>query len=198
MGDDLARRLAEPAVAERLGGLLDRLDKIEALVDAFGTFATRLPQLGDMLGDTTAFVQREARARDLDPLERGPEWLALGQKALSRDQVARLDRLLDLAPRLDKLLDIAATVDPADLATLSAELPRVASMVRRPETRRLLDALDGPALDFAARVLSATRDVPAASAGPWAALRAAGEAPIRRALGFALGAARRFGAGLGG
>jgi uncharacterized protein YjgD (DUF1641 family) len=198
MGADWRQRLDEPEVASRLAGLLDRLDRIEALVDAFGTFATRLPQLADMLGDGTARVQSEARRLDLDPLERGPEWLELSSRALSRDQTARLTRILDLAPKLDRLLEVASRIDPDDVAVLISQIPRAAALLRRPETQRLLEALDADALSLAERVVGAARQVPADAVGPWGALRALGEAPVRRSLGFAIGVARRFGASLSG
>ncbi len=192
MGDGNSDLWTRPEVDARVTALLGRIDKIEAMVDAFGTLAQRLPQLADMLGDATTFVQGEAAKRDLDPLERGAEWAALTEKALSREQVARLSRLLDKGP----LLDVATTVDPADLAVLTAELPRIARLLRSPAARALLDNLDEGAMRLAGTALAATKDLTVEPTGAFGALRALGDSNVRKAVGFALGVARRFGAAL--
>jgi uncharacterized protein YjgD (DUF1641 family) len=224
--DDLDQRLQR--LETTLGAfarLADRIDRIEAMVDALGTFAERLPTLTDAAGAGVAFAMREADARGIDPVTSGlkatelgvellrPQNLELAGRMLSPENVATLDRLatsenLRLLERLasrrplvEKLLAATEGVDESALVEVvqkgAGHSGTLAKVLGSPTTARLLNAAAGDkVLDTAEHATTALIEARATrpeQVGLFGTLGKLGDPDVKRAVGFGLAVAKRFG-----
>jgi hypothetical protein len=121
--DPLDQALRDPEVREKLSRILERLDRIEALVETFGTFAERVPTLADAAGTTATWAWAQAEAAGVDPIASGrrgaqlllelgkPEVLDMAERLLARR--VQLERVLTafdrFEPELAPLLDVGTT-----------------------------------------------------------------------------------------
>jgi uncharacterized protein YjgD (DUF1641 family) len=224
--DDLDQRLQR--LETTLGAfarLADRIDRIEAMVDTLGTFAERLPVLGDAAGATVAFAMQQAESRGIDPVAAGlqastlglellrPSSLALAEKLVAPANVAAVDRLaapenLQLLeklaarrPLVEKLLAATDGVDEAAVVEVvqrgSALSGKLAKLLSSPALVRLLDAAAGDkVLDTAEHATTALVEARAKKpeqVGLFGALGKLGDPDVKRAVGFTLSLAKRFG-----
>lgn len=196
--DALEHRLEGVAA---LGRLADRLERIEAMVDAFGTLAERLPVVADAAGTTATWAWQQAEARGIDPIETGRRAADLGAALARPEGLALAERLLAKQALLEKTLDALDAVPQDDLLAVAqhgaALTGKLAALLRAPELARLLDAGGNPsALATAEAATTALVEARAAKiepVGPFGALRALGDPDVQRAVGFSLALAKRFG-----
>lgn len=195
--DGLSTRSGAPGLA----GLADRIDKIEAAVDAFGTLAQRLPVIADAAGDGATWAWQQAEASGVDPIRAGQQTAALAIELAREENLALVSRLLARRGSLEVALDALERVDEADLRTIAtrgAALSRTLARLLGSETleRLLTVSADPEALSTAERATTAlveARREPAESVGPFGALRKLGDPDVKRAVGFSLALAKRFG-----
>lgn len=94
----IQRRLNDPATAEKIGRLLDRLDEIENLferLDAVLTLADQAPGFIAMAVDTIDEVVQQAEAAGIDVDKRIRSTYGLGEKLTSPATVDALGEVLD-------------------------------------------------------------------------------------------------------
>lgn len=200
-GDTLGARVGDPAVRDGLARLLDRVENVEAMVDTLGTFASRVPVVADAAGTTAAWAWSEAEARGVDPIASGQRAAGLLVEASREENLALVERLLAKRATLESALDALDAVDPKDLDTVTRQgaalTGKLAALLRIPELASLLDAgADAKALTtarFATTALVETRGQPIESVGPIGALMKLGDTDVKRAVGFTLSLAKRFG-----
>ncbi|MEZ4236052.1 MAG: DUF1641 domain-containing protein [Myxococcota bacterium] len=193
---------ARGAGLERLG---DRIDKIEAAIDAFGTFAERLPVLADAAGSGATWAWRQAEAAGVDPLRAGQQGAALALELAREENLALAQKLLARRKALETALAALDGVSDDDLETVAtrgaALTGTLAKLLRSAELERLLAAGAEPAaLATAAGATTALfekRNEPVEPVGPFGALFKLGDPDVKRAVGFTLALAKRFGQLLG-
>lgn len=206
--DALGAPASAPAGLERLAG---RVDRIEAAVDLVGHVAERMPVFTEAAGDLATWAYEQAVEAGVDPIQAGidgarialsaarPEKLALLERLLGDDTLALLGKLLDRSDRLETLLSALDAVPADDLRVLAeqgaAMTSKLAALLQAPELARLLDT--GPqAVGLAERASTAlveTRGLGADPVGPFAAFLALRDPDVKRAVGFGLAVAKRFG-----
>jgi uncharacterized protein YjgD (DUF1641 family) len=219
---DVASRLKDPAVAHGINRLLDRLDRIETAVDAFGYLASKVHVAGDALAVSASYAFEQAEAHGVDPIAAGvvaaglaakaaqPEALSLIDKAL--DQTALAHKVLDSAPlaakvlahqeTLEVLTDALSAVSADDLKALTTEgaatLPKLATLVRSPEFQKLTEALEATVsvASQASTALVETRANPVQPVGAFGAFFKISDPDVQRAIGFSLALAKAFGSKL--
>lgn len=202
--------------------LAARLDRLEASLDRVERALTALAPVGPPAGLLVAEAPRlAATATDVfdDLAAEVPDFdarlrslLAFALRASRPETLAMLGGALDLLDRAPQAVAAAVDVFDAVLAAAAREGVDVNSffgvsarfavhLVRLgPAIDRLLDSgmLDPRAIDTLGRVgraLSAQADAPAESVGGLlATLKILRDPDVQRALGFAVGIARRFGA----
>jgi uncharacterized protein YjgD (DUF1641 family) len=212
--DDLDQRLQR--LENALSGfsrLADRIERIEALVDTLGTLAERLPTITDAAGAGVAFAARAAEARGIDPISTGvraselglelmrPHNLALAEQLAQPENAALVTRLLARRPLVEKLLDATDTVDETALVSLardgSALAGKLAKLTSSPALGRFLDvAASDRVLDTAEHATTALVDARSRKpeqVGMFGALGKLGDPDVKRAVGFTLALAKRFG-----
>jgi hypothetical protein len=198
----------------RLG---DRIDRIEALVDMLGTLAERMPTITDAAGAGVAFAARTAEARGIDPITAGlraselgldllqPHNLALAASLVKPENAALVKRLLARRPLVERLLHATDGVDEEALVVVAGRAARLtdklAKVVSSPALERLLDAASSDKVletaEHATTALVQTRGQPPEQVGMFGALGKLGDPDVKRAVGFTLALAKRFGKLLG-
>lgn len=200
--------LGAPASAPSGAGLdrlASRLDRIEAAIDLVGHVAERMPVFTEAAGDLATWAYEQAVEAGVDPVQAGIDGarIALLERLLADDTFALLGQLLDRSDRLEILLSAVDAVPADDLRVLAeqgaAMTSKLAVLMQTPELARLLDT--GPqAVGLAERASTAlveTRGIGADPVGPFAAFMALNDPDVKRAVGFGLAVAKRFGAKLG-
>lgn len=185
---------ADPAIAQRMA-------RLEAAIDAFGTFATRLPTIADAAATGATWAWNQAEQRGVDPIGAASSAGELALQLGRPENLALAHKLLAQRATLEVLLRAADQVDPADLetvATRGAALTRtLAAMMRSPELARVLELGADPAALGTARqattALVEARKAPIEPVGPFGALFKLGDVDVKRAIGFTLALAKRFG-----
>lgn len=198
-------QLADPAVQEGLGELLERLDKATAMVDALGTLAERLPTVGDAVATSASWVWEQAEDAGIDPLATGKRAAALSLELAKPENIDLAERLLARKGDLLLLLDAAETIEHDDLLVLTTQgaglTKKMAAMLKLPELARLLDAgADAAALSTAEAATTAlvqTRAEAIEPVGLFGVLGKMGDPDVQRAVGFTFALAKRFGQLLG-
>ncbi len=204
-------------IAETLERLLARLDALEQKVDqlaarslsedavgALDTFAGRVPTIADAAGSGAAYAWRQAEAAGIDPIAAGLATVELATilgKPANIEAAGRLaEKAMGQAALLEEVLDASADVDPVALATVVRSggkmLGRLAKILSSPEFQRLVDTADASTFDVASSAtgaLVAVRASPAQPVGPFGALKAMNDPDVRKAVGFTLAVAKRFG-----
>lgn len=212
-GQILARLEALEQKIDALSGLAvlltrlgpDGLDRVEAAVEAMGTFAQRLPVIADAAGTSVDWAMDQAEKRGIDPLALGADTGELLLEAAKPENLALARRLLAQRRSLETALDAVEAIDPEDLRAVTkngAALTRTLAMVlRSPELAKLLEAGANPAAlstaEAATTALVEVRAQPPEQVGLFAAVRKMGDPDVQRAVGFTLGLAKRFGQLLG-
>lgn len=202
---DALSSAAAPATAGEaagLGSLVSRLDKIEASIDMIGHFAARVPVLSDAAGNMAGWAYEQAVEAGVDPIQAGISGARIALKAGQPENIALMERLLDQSGTVRIALDAAAKVDPADLRVVieqgAALTGKLALLLNTPELAKLLDA--GPkavgVAETASTALVETRGHGVEPVGPFAAFIAMRDPDVKRAVGFGLAVAKRFGAKL--
>lgn len=201
--------------------LLARIDRLEAAIDMVGHLAERVPTLSDAAGDMAGWAYEQAVEAGVDPIEAGmagarvalkagrPENIALLERLLSEESVGLLQRLLDNQDLVELLLEhtdtakaaleAASKIDKADLRVVleqgASMTGKLAALLQTPELARLLDT--GPkavgVADAASTALVETRGTGADPVGPIGAFMALRDPDVKRAVGFGLAVAKRFG-----
>jgi uncharacterized protein YjgD (DUF1641 family) len=214
---DAEERLA--ASVDRLERRLDRLETSLARVDALAQQAS--PVLAALTDVADSLAARAGDAGvDVDARLRSA--LRMVERLTAPETVRTLERTLDMAERapgfvgtiadtLDGLVERAgeAGIDVNErLHILATVVERLTSPRALASVREVLDHVDvlhsllssgvlaeAPVavVAKAARSLAESCAEAPASKGPWAALRALRDPGVQRAVGFALGFARRFG-----
>lgn len=197
-----------------LDRLADRIDRIEAAVDLVGHVAERMPVFTEAAGDLASWAYEQAVEAGVDPIQAGidgariamsaarPDKLAMLDRLLSDDTFRLLGKLLDHSDRLEVVLSALESVSDEDLRVLTEQggalTSKLAAVLQAPELARLLET--GPeAVGLAERASTAlveTRGVGADPVGPFAAFMALNDPDVKRAVGFGLAVAKRFGAKL--
>lgn len=185
--------------------LADRIDRIEAMVDAFGTFAERLPVITDAAATGASWAWSQAEQRGIDPIATGQKAAELGLVMALPENLALAERLVASRSMLKLALDALDTVDPADLEVVAKQgaslTHTLAAVLRAPELARLLTAGADPGAlgtaEAATTALVETRKGPVEPVGMFGALRKMGDPDVQRAVGFTLALAKRFGQLLG-
>lgn len=185
--------------------LTDRMDKLEAMVDALGTFAQRVPVIADAAGTGATWAWQQAEARGIDPIAAGRRAAELGAELAKPESLAIAERLLAKRRLLERTLDAVDGVAEDDLvavATDGAKLAgKLAAFLRTPELARLLDASGDPkalaTAEAATTALVETRKAAIEPVGPIGAFMKLGDPDVKKAVGFSLALAKRFGQVLG-
>ena len=188
---------------DRLGP--DGLARLESAIHALGTFAERLPVVADAAGTSVRFAMQQAEARGIDPIASGVDAGELMLEAARAENLALARRLLAQREALTDAVSALESIDKADLRTLTlqgAALSRtLAAALRTPELSALLEVgASSPVLSTAQAATTAlvsTRKEPVEEVGLFGALSKMGDPDVKRAVGFTLGLAKRFGALLG-
>jgi hypothetical protein len=187
------------------GRLAARIDRIETLVDTFGTFAERLPVVADAAATGASWAWSQAEQRGVDPIATGQRAAALGLTLAHPDNLALAERLLASKANLVLALDALDAIDPADVEIVvkqgSSLTKTLAAVLRAPELARLLQAGADPGAlgtaEAATTALVETRKQPVEPVGLFGALKKMGDPDVQRAVGFTLALAKRFGQLLG-
>lgn len=185
--------------------LADRIDRIETMVDTFGTLAERLPIAADAAASGASWAWSQAEGRGIDPIAAGLKAADLGMTLAMPENFALAERLLATRATLKLALDALDRIDPADLevvVTQGAALTHtLATVLRTPELGRLLQAGADPGAlgtaEAATTALVETRKLPSEPVGLFGALKKMGDPDVQRAVGFSLALAKRFGQLLG-
>lgn len=118
----VSERLADPATEQQLHRLLDRLDKVEAMVDTLGTFGQRLPVIAEALGESAAWAYDHARDRGVEPIEAGQRAAELALTAAHPETMDLVQRLVDKRETLGRVLDALDAVSDDDITAVSTAL----------------------------------------------------------------------------
>ncbi|MEN0067895.1 MAG: hypothetical protein AAGA48_37545 [Myxococcota bacterium] len=115
-------QLHDPDVQAGLGRILERIDRVEAMVEALGTFAERLPVIGDAMGHMARLGYEQAQAKGIDPIATGQRALDLGLSAASPQTFDLLEKLLQKQGTLMALLDAVEDLEDDNLAAVGTAL----------------------------------------------------------------------------
>lgn len=201
---------------EVLARILERLDRMEAKVDAlhsgWAALADKVPAVTDAVATGAQFAWNEAEKNGIDPIATGERLVPLALDAASPDTLALLERLvarkaqlklaLDSLDRLDqKLAD--AGVAPEALAEKAVDvLARSAALSTKPQVDALLNngALDERTIEVAAHSVRALVEVRREGFSPVSPFAVPGklfDPDVQRATGFGLAFLKRLGQYLG-
>jgi uncharacterized protein YjgD (DUF1641 family) len=180
---------SEDRIAEALDRLSSRIEALEArldavsnldggAVDAINTFASKVPVLADAAGTTATWAWEQASSRGIDPIASGLVLAELGEKALGA----------------------AGELDPKELDVVLRQsakmLGKLAKLLSTPELEKLLDAVDGATLAVAGHATTAlveSKNAAIQPVGPMGAFLAMSDPDVKKAVGFGLAVAKRFG-----
>lgn len=147
----LADRLQNPETVAGLNRLLDKLDTIEATLNAATTLTSEAPAFVAMAGDTVDGVMTSARRSGVDVNEHLANALQLAGRLTDTKTRATLETLLDLSDQLPNLTAMLAdTVDGlvgrtassgVNLTERTANLVQLAEALSRKETTAQLLSL---------------------------------------------------------
>ncbi|MBX2801937.1 MAG: DUF1641 domain-containing protein [Myxococcales bacterium] len=98
-----------------LPGLVERMDKFEAMVETLGTFSQRLPVLSEAAGHTASWAWDQAKANGVDPIAAGQQAAQLALAAAQPESMAIAQRLLAKRDTLVAVLDVLDEFDDEDL-----------------------------------------------------------------------------------
>ena len=115
-------RLSEPDTERALLRLLDKLDKVEAMVDALGTLGQRMPVLAEGLGESAAWAYDQARAEGVEPIETGKRAAGIALQAAKPEMLDMVEKLMAKSGKLTKLLDLLDDIPEDDLAAVTTAL----------------------------------------------------------------------------
>ena len=118
----VAARLAEPGVEQALHRLIDRLDKVEAMVDALGTFGQRIPVIAEAMGDTAAWAYDQAKDQGIEPIEAGQRAASLALTAAKPEVMDLAERLVAKRDTLGRVLDALDAFDDEDISAVTTAL----------------------------------------------------------------------------
>lgn len=213
------------ALNERLDRLESRLDaaglgegRAEALAWALGgleNVKAKAPVVTDAAATMANAALHGAADMGIDPVETGiwalgmaqkaasPEARAIAEKALDPANLALVERVLEHADLLEFALTMGAAMSDAlegrDIAAIAAKTGRLVAVLESPEMDALLDAVDGGVLKVAnegTTALVATRAEGFEPVGAIGAFFKLGDPDVKRAVGFGLAFAKRFGSRL--
>ncbi|WP_456427745.1 DUF1641 domain-containing protein [Rhodocaloribacter sp.] len=188
----LAEKLTAPKTVEVLGGLIDRIDRLERL----NAFAEQAPGMAALFVDVADETAARAMDAGIDLDARLKDALALTEKLTEPRNMQILSGLVDRLDRLDEALAmtdqapgmIALFVDVADEAAARAQQ----TGVDLDDTLRRTVAVAASATTALARAHDATPSEPPRT-GVFGLLRALRHPDIQRALAFLLNFSRFFG-----
>lgn len=194
----LAPRGADPQAPHALA---DRLARLEAAIDAFGTLAQRLPTVADAAASGASWAWQQAEQRGVDPIAAASGAGELALELARAENLALAKRLLAQRRSLELALAAADSIDPADLEAITGRAGplthALANLVRAPAFGKLVElGADPAALGTAQQATTAlveAKKAPIEPTGPFAALRKLGDPDVKRAIGFTLALAKRFG-----
>lgn len=200
-----------------IAALNTRLDRLEHQLDAVTAFTSRLPVMADAAGHLAEQAVAAAAAEGVDAgelisraMDLGPRAIRVADRALSAEQLALVETLLDQKDLLLFGLEAgrglmaeldAAGVDAKATAAKGAKVAaRLATVVHTPEFDRLVDSgalgkdVVGVVGDASAALVASRGKIEAV--GPFAVLGRLFDADVQAAVGFTFGIAKRFGAAL--
>ncbi len=146
MTDDLLSALARldarldrlEQKVDRFSGVAERVERLETLVDAFGTLAERLPTITDAAGTTAAWAWETAEREGIDPITSGQRAAKLALDLGRAENLAMAEKALAAGPVLGKLLDRTDVLEQ-----LLEQIPLLQRLLaRRPLLEKVLDAVD--------------------------------------------------------
>lgn len=202
--------MSEATTEELLTRVLERLDRLEARLDALrpatdllNTAAAKAPVMIDAAGSTASWAWRQAEAQGIDPIASGQAAAEVAIEAGRPESIATLKRLLAKQATLNKALDVADKLE-ADgtldaLVEHGAEVaPQLAKLVKNPSYKRLVEQALGStqAIDVAGEATNAlveTRKGGFKPLGLFGQLGMMMDADVQKAIGFTLAIAKRFG-----
>ncbi len=192
------------ALADALDRLNARLDRLEHKVDALSAFATlagRLPAVADAAGSTAGWVWSQAEQAGIDPIQTGRQAAEIGLRLADPKAIGLIERLLERQDALASAVEALESIDPDDLNTVATKgaslTANLAALMRAPEFERLLQAGTDPktlsTAESATTALVEVRSQPIESVGAFGAFFKLGDPDVKRAVGFSLSLAKRFG-----
>lgn len=202
--------MSEPTTEQLLTRVLERLDRMEARLDALqgathllGTLADKAPVMIEAAATTATWAWDQAEARGIDPIASGQAAADVALEAGKPASIATLKRLLAKQDSLHKTLDAVEKLEKDGtldaLIAHGTELgPKVAKLVKSASYLKMLDhALSNTqALDVAGDATTAlveTRQGGFKPLGLFGQLGMLMDADVQKALGFGLAVAKRFG-----
>jgi uncharacterized protein YjgD (DUF1641 family) len=202
--------MSDPDIAALLTQILERMDRLEARIDAIqGTtesvaqLGTRGPAFVEMVAESATYAYNQARDAGVDPIRTGEQGAALALKACAPEALRAVERILDRQALLHRTLDVVDALDAdGSLDTLldkGGEIaPRVARIMESPPFDQLVNSglLNSHTLRVVSNATTALVDTRSSGLGPlglFGQLRALRDADVQRAVGFSLSVARRFG-----
>ena len=194
-------QLADPAVRDGLGQLLERLDKATAMVDALGTLSERLPVLSDAAASGAGWAWQQAEDAGIDPLATGKRAARLSLELAQDDSMALVERLMARKGDLTMVLDAVESIDADDLRTVTTQgaalTKKLAALLKAPELARVLDVTADPGalstVEAATTALVASRSEKIEPVGLFGVLGKMGDPDVQRAVGLTFAIAKRFG-----
>jgi len=105
-GDPLAEVLADPEVRAGLARVLERLDRIEAIVETFGRFAETIPTIADAAGTTATWAWEQAEKAGVDPIATGQRTAKLLLELGRPEVLDLLERMLARRVQIEQALDL--------------------------------------------------------------------------------------------
>ncbi|WP_457651467.1 DUF1641 domain-containing protein [Rhodocaloribacter sp.] len=217
----LAEKLTAPKTVEVLGGLIDRIDRLERL----NAFAEQAPGMAALFVDVADDTAAHMMDRGIDLDERMKDALALTEKLTEPRNMQILSGLVDRLDQLDEALAmtdqapgmIAMFVDIADemfkeaidagvdvekgiiqgakAAIAFGQIlgPHELESIKALVTSGVLEPKAVNAVAGAGRALAASQETPAEPIGPLGLLRSLRDPDIQKALGFLIKFAKYFG-----
>jgi hypothetical protein len=145
--DPLAEALADPAVRAGLARLLERLDRIEAIVETFGRFSETVPTIADAAGTTATWAWEQAEKAGVDPIATGQRTAKLLLELGKPETLDLLERMLARRGEIEQAL--ALLEEQQSAGEIESVGPWAAfGRMRDPDVKRAV----GFALAFAKRV----------------------------------------------
>ncbi len=145
--DPLAEALADPEVRAGLARVLERLDRIEAIVETFGRFAETVPTIADAAGTTATWAWEQAEKAGVDPIVSGQRTAKLLLELGRPEVLDLLERMLARRGQIERALDLLD--EQASAGALEPVGPWAAfGRMRDPDVKRAV----GFALAFAKRL----------------------------------------------
>jgi uncharacterized protein YjgD (DUF1641 family) len=145
-GDPLAEALADPEVRAGLARILERMDRLEAIVETFGRFAETVPTIADAAGTTATWAWEQAEKAGVDPIATGQRSAKLLLELGKPEVLDLLERMLSRRVQIEQALEMLDAQTSAEIEPVG---PWAAfGRMRDPDVKRAV----GFALAFAKRL----------------------------------------------